>query len=197
MTEPADPKPYHHGDVREAALAEALRRIAAEGGAALSLRDIAKAVGVTHRALYRHFADKDALMRAIAAVGFRRLGARLEAAAKQASGAPSRHSMDAYIGFALAEPRLYEAMFRLPASTLMTEPEPGDAVRAVLALSATAFAAPGQSSAQVRDRVIAAWGMAHGLCDLWRAGALRARTAADAHRYILDRLIESGIVSGA
>ena len=66
-------RPYHHGNLR-AALLEAAERALARGGE-LSLRELAREVGVSHAAPRRHFAGKQALLDALAEDGFERLGA--------------------------------------------------------------------------------------------------------------------------
>ena len=69
---------YHHGNLR-AALLERAEAVLAEGGE-LSLRELARQVGVSHAAPRRHFPDKQALLDALAMDGFERLGAELSAA---------------------------------------------------------------------------------------------------------------------
>src|SRR5215212_466981 len=71
-------RPYHHGNLRSALL-EAAERTLARGGE-LSLRELAREVGVSHAAPRRHFAGKQALLDALAADGFDRLGAEMRAA---------------------------------------------------------------------------------------------------------------------
>src|SRR5262245_45006102 len=71
---------YHHGDLRRALLQEALRTIHANGVQALTLRAVGQQLGVSRTALYRHFADKSALLAAVAGEGFRTLREDLEEA---------------------------------------------------------------------------------------------------------------------
>ena len=78
---PAKPaRAYHHGDLRAALIQAALAMLEQDGAAGLSLRAVAKAVGVSEAAPYHHFADKEALERALAAEGFGRLTERLTGA---------------------------------------------------------------------------------------------------------------------
>ena len=104
---------YHHGDLREALIGAGLA-ILAEGGdpAALSLREAARRAGVSAMAPYRHFADKDALLAAVAAIGFGRLAAALAEADshEDRSEALIRQGV-AYVTFACAEPALFRLMF--------------------------------------------------------------------------------------
>ncbi|MFC6746387.1 TetR/AcrR family transcriptional regulator [Methylobacterium persicinum] len=79
-------KDYHHGDLRAALVLAALERLEAGGAAALSLRGIARDCGVSAMAPYRHFADKDALLDAVAGHGFQELARCLEEADATAGG---------------------------------------------------------------------------------------------------------------
>src|SRR5918993_5920157 len=71
---------YHHGDLSRALLHEALRTIEKDGVAALTLRSVGERLGVSRTALYRHFADKKALLAAVATEGFRTLREQLVSA---------------------------------------------------------------------------------------------------------------------
>jgi len=116
---------YHHGDLERALLQEALRTIQAEGVEALTLRAVAKALGVSRTALYRHFAGKSALLSAVAREGFRTLRLQLLAAWDQHNrGRQGFEAMGvAYVGFAVAHPAHYRVMFGGFVSTHATDPE--------------------------------------------------------------------------
>jgi AcrR family transcriptional regulator len=106
-------RPYHHGDLRRALLEEAVRTIQSDGVASLTLRAIGPRLGVSRAALYRHFTDKSALLAAVAAEGFRMLGAALRAtwpAAPPTFGAFSDMAV-AYVTFAVQHPSHYRVMF--------------------------------------------------------------------------------------
>ena len=80
---------YHHGDLRSALVEAGLAILAESGDAgALSLREAARRAGVSAMAPYRHFADKEALLAAIATVGFERLAAA-QREAEQVAAAPA------------------------------------------------------------------------------------------------------------
>ncbi len=68
---------YHHGDLRRALVEAALRLIGERGPREFTLREVARCVGVTHTALYRHFPDKAALLAVVAEEGFRMLKAAI------------------------------------------------------------------------------------------------------------------------
>lgn len=107
-------RPYHHGNLRKALLAEAERMVRARGLQGLSLRELARAVGVSHGAPRRHFPDRDALLDALAAAGFERLGSELRAAVDGAGEdfqARLRATALAYVSFATRDPALLELMF--------------------------------------------------------------------------------------
>ncbi|MEJ2173944.1 MAG: helix-turn-helix domain containing protein, partial [bacterium] len=70
---------YHHGDLRFEILRAAGEILEEQGVAGLSLREAARRAGVSHNAPYRHFADRDVLLAALAAEGFAQLGQALEA----------------------------------------------------------------------------------------------------------------------
>jgi AcrR family transcriptional regulator len=102
---------YHHGDLRRALLDEALRTIQQDGVDALTLRTIGLALGVSRTALYRHFADKRALLSAVATEGFRLLRERL-LDAWGSGGVREFNAMGvAYVRFAMANPSHYRVMF--------------------------------------------------------------------------------------
>ena len=105
------PRPYHHGNLR-AALLEQAERTLADGGD-LSLRELARRVGVSHAAPRRHFAGKQALLDALAQDGFERLGAELRAALAGAEDFDARllAFARAYVAFATEHAALLELMF--------------------------------------------------------------------------------------
>lgn len=193
MTTPQRRDSFHHGDLRAASLAAALAMVEADGPDALSLRAVAAATGVNHRALYRHFADKHELTLALAAQGFDRLAAEIQAGF-DADGQPAAGPLyRAYVDFALARPSLYALMYGIPGQDYLTHPTLAPSVAKVTRLAARAFRQPVDPpgfSIALRDRVMRAWGQVHGLCDLWRRGALRARNADAAKDYILALLAQ-------
>ncbi len=106
---------YHHGDLRNTLLAIATELLAEDGVHALSLRKMAKRAGVSHNAPYMHFADKEAVLAAIAEEGFRLLTIDVDSAISQAS-ANTRQKLiaasQAYVSFALDHPNHLQVMFR-------------------------------------------------------------------------------------
>ncbi|MER8015844.1 TetR/AcrR family transcriptional regulator [Streptomyces griseoluteus] len=108
-------RPYHHGDLRAALLQSAERTLREKGAAALSLRELARATGVSHAAPGRHFKDKQALLDALALAGYERLDQALTAAAADTPEADFERRLTAlaraYLGFAVDNPELLELMF--------------------------------------------------------------------------------------
>ncbi|HSN90738.1 MAG TPA: helix-turn-helix domain-containing protein, partial [Anaeromyxobacteraceae bacterium] len=104
---------YHHGELRRALLDGALAVIERDGVSALSLRDLARRLGVSHAAPAHHFTDKMALLAEIAREGFERFGAALGAAAEASPDDDTRlvEIGRAYVGFALAHPATFRVMF--------------------------------------------------------------------------------------
>lgn len=96
----------------EKILAAAGKILAREGAEAVSMRRVAKAVGITPMALYRHFADREALLTALANEGFEDVAARVEAIVTPDQPEEQLlRSIDVFLDFGLANPRLFELMF--------------------------------------------------------------------------------------
>ena len=164
--------PYHHGALRRALLDAALSAIVAQGPAGVSLREIARTVGVSHSAPRHHFEDKRGLLTAIATEGFVLLGDALEAAWE------STHSFlevgVAYVRFAIDHRAHFEVMFR---PDLLRESDAGllDAQRRTRALLyGPAVGVTGEEAQGTDPRIpaLAAWSLVHGLATLWLAGNL-------------------------
>jgi AcrR family transcriptional regulator len=106
-------KPYHHGDLRRALLDEALRTIQTQGVEHLTLRTVGERLGVSRSALYRHFADKEALLATVGKEGFSTLRQALaDAWERNGRGRIGFEAMGrAYVQFAVAHPSHYRVMF--------------------------------------------------------------------------------------
>lgn len=103
------PESYHYGDLREALIAEATRALEAGDGTP-GLRDVARRVGVSPTAVYRHFASRDALLGAVAERGFEDLGERFDESARgRVPGLPGFGL--AYVAFARDRPTMFRLMF--------------------------------------------------------------------------------------
>jgi len=107
---PADDKPYHHGNLRETLLEAAFQRVDSEGAAALSMRALARQLGVSSAAPFRHFADKQVLLDAVAERAAGELERKLDAVGAQCSDALTqfRAMSVAYVRFAVEHPALFD-----------------------------------------------------------------------------------------
>lgn len=106
--------PYHHGDLRQSLMAGAIALIDEAGLSHLSLRQVARRIGVSHNAPYRHFEDKEALLAALAEEGFLALQAAMETARQPFPPGTSQRLAaigKAYVRFAIANPAHYRLMF--------------------------------------------------------------------------------------
>ena len=184
---PSAKRLYHHGDLRRALLEAAWLLVAEKGLAALTLREVARAVGVTHAAPYHHFPSRTALLEALAEDGFRRLDRALsEAKAEPMQGCPpgtdAAELLDrigrAYVDFACAQPEQLQVMFR-PRHLDSEGPPPPDLAQigakayghlseAVRACQEQGLAPPGDSAALA----LSAWSLVHGFATLWIQGQL-------------------------
>lgn len=170
-------KPYHHGDLR-AALLDAADALLDQGGdGAVSLREAARMAGVSPTAAYRHFADKDALLAALALRGFQAFGAAMRAAMASGDPKPFNARGRAYIRFALARPGRFRLMFGPLLARSAAHP-------ALAAASRQAFDGL-QGSAPDKDAALRGWAMVHGLAHLLLDGAIPGAEA----EALIDRLI--------
>jgi AcrR family transcriptional regulator len=107
-------RPYHHGNLRPALIAQAERTLREQGLDGLSLRELARQVGVSHAAPRRHFANRQALLDALAESGWARLGVEVRAAAESAGEDYEARLLAAgraYVRFATRDAALLELMF--------------------------------------------------------------------------------------
>jgi len=102
---------YHHGDLHQQAHQQALAVLRLEGDSAISLRAIAKQIGVSAPALYRHYADRESLLAELAISGFAALRQQLLSVEQHSPRAALIGIGLAYVAFAQSEPNLYRLMF--------------------------------------------------------------------------------------
>ena len=166
--------PYHHGDLRAACLRAAMELLEEGGATALSLRAVARRAGVSPAAPYRHYADRDALISAVGAVGYRELAEQLAAAHPSPSTAEDFGAIAvAYVQFALQRPALFRVMFAEPCDT-----DNSERVAATNAISEYVSAIVQQSFPGFDTEALstAAWALVHGLAFLHLDGKLDAST---------------------
>ena len=162
---------YHHGDLRAALIAEGLRLLAARDADSLSLREVARGVGVSATSVYRHFPDKDALMTALAVEGLKQLG-RAQAEASAAAGGDAAGfaaTGRAYVQFALDNPALFRLTFASPA---LASANRSEAPVAVDLLQANALRVAAKDGSEAGIRAVQAWAQVHGLAMLMLDGQI-------------------------
>lgn len=104
---------YHHGDLRRALIEASVELAIEHGPDGVSMREAARRAGVSTSAPYRHFSDRDTLMSAVAAAGYQRLLASMEADASQAGPSPLEQLRAfgmRYVTFAVEHPNLFRVM---------------------------------------------------------------------------------------
>jgi AcrR family transcriptional regulator len=173
---------YHHGDLRAALVEAGLKALETAPIEELSLRALAREVGVSATAVYRHFPDKKALLGALADTGLEQLGQYQLSAAKdsgpeRAFGATGR----AYVRWALANPALFRLIFSRVEP--LGETVFGQSLAARL-LQEAARDASGGNEDRTRQLIVQAWSLVHGLAMLMLDGQLPHDDA------MIDRVID-------
>jgi AcrR family transcriptional regulator len=163
----SEKRSYHHGDLRAAAIAVGLELLKSRTADDLGLREVARAVGTSATALYRHFPDKSALLGALAQEGLRRLGVAQRAASDAAGGGAAGFNAtgSAYVRFALDNPALFRLIFANPMPHDMKTKVPADPDDAMAMLQASA-AALAPAGMDPRIFALQSWSIAHGLAML-------------------------------
>ena len=164
---------YHHGDLRQTLIDAALELISKHDISKLSLREVARRVGVSHAAPYRHFPDKDALLAAIAEEGFHVLTRYLEEGVQKVSNDPLKQlqaSGVAYVQFAIDRSSHYRVMFGAFRANNPDYPALTKAGQAALAVLVNVIVV-GQSTGVVsagdpHQMAWVAWSLVHGLAML-------------------------------
>ena len=176
LSTPPKQRSYHHGDLRQALVRSALEILSEAGVGGLTLRAAARRARVSAMAPYRHFADKEALLAAVAEYGFRELAARLTAATAMA--ADPRAGLAAlgvaYVLFACDQPSLFKLMFGPTIEKKSGHPvldEAGSACFNALrqAVEAAKFF---EGDSDGGDVSLACWSLVHGLSALIVDGRL-------------------------
>jgi AcrR family transcriptional regulator len=183
-------KPYHHGRLREALVEAGLATARGEGPGAVVLRAATRSAGVSPNAAYRHFADRDDLLRAVAARCQERMAALVQARLDEAGPLPGpdgawerlRTTGRAYVEFALTEPGWFATAFAVPLGTPPDEPTdtppdgPTDApdLFAILVTVLDELVSSGAIPTEARPGAeYVAWASVHGIATLLTEGSLR------------------------
>jgi AcrR family transcriptional regulator len=167
---PSTKATYHHGDLRAACVRAAVELLEEGGQSELSLRAVARRAGVSPTAPYRHYADREALVSAVAAVGYRELAARL-AAAHPAPSTPAQlaNVAVAYVQFAIDRPALFRIMFGEPCDRDNDERVAATAAVSAYVREIVAGSFPGADAEALGTAI---WALVHGLAFLHLDGKL-------------------------
>lgn len=188
----ASKRPYHHGDLRSALVEEGLKLIQSRDADSLSLREIARNVGVSATAIYRHFPEKSALLSALAYEGLARLGqAQMDAMTKAGGGrAGFNASGRAYVRFAIAHPALFKLIMSSAPDTerAMVPGTHAPNPMRLLQDNVATLAPKGTDAAILRAVELRAWSQVHGLAMLILDGHIRADDA------LIDSVIDGDYI---
>lgn len=162
--------PYHHGDLRAAALQMGMEKLANQEQPDLGLRALARDLGVSATALYRHFPNKDALLDALALEGLNRLGQHQAQAAEQAGGGHDGFAEVGvtYVIWAVENPALLRLIYNRIGLVDLTTDDPtamGEAFHQLRAGIAAMM--PDEMAKEERAAAaLHAWSLVHGLAML-------------------------------
>ena len=161
---------YHHGDLRAATLALGMQRISEREHPELGLRALARELGVSATALYRHFPNKDALLDALALESLNRLGQHQAKATKAAGGGRDAfvEAGIVYVEWAVANPALVRLIYNRVGQVDLADGDPDEMGEAFRQLKA-GIAATMPDSLSEAERTAAAlhaWSLVHGLAML-------------------------------
>ncbi len=175
---------YHHGSLRDALLTEGIAALEGDGGKEPSLRELARRVGVSATAVYRHFPDKQALNRALAREGSKLLGIAQKEAADTSHDLSTKFALTgrAYVRFALAHPVLFRLMFTQGEPVELGDEDP-DPARELLTDITCKLSATREEAERL---ALQAWSIAHGIAMLMLDGRIPADDA------LIDRLLDTG-----
>jgi len=169
---------YHHGDLRDALVQAALREVELGGPEAVSLKALAKQLGVSQPAPYRHFADREALLAAVTAEAFRQFSAML----RESINKPSKRSKlsrlaQATLDFGLRRNGIYRLMFA--SRTMAAAPKGSELHQAAMetfGLVLEALEAPAVGLLRERH-ALQIWAALHGVVMLAEQGLLTGQVA--------------------
>ncbi|HEY1756847.1 MAG TPA: TetR/AcrR family transcriptional regulator [Bryobacteraceae bacterium] len=169
-------RPYHHANLKQSLLGAAVHLLAEAGPQGFTLREVARRAGVSHNAPYRHFKDKDDLLAAMAAEGFDRLTASMNAAIAEGDSAADRLGLAGrgYVEFAVGSPQHLVVMFETTVAGCSPKyAEAGMRAFQVLLNGIEAVQAEGGlPEGDPHPFAVVAWAAVHGLAKLAIAGRL-------------------------
>lgn len=160
----AEQRTYHHGNLREALITAGLEVLRRKDSDDISLREVARTVGVSATSVYRHFPNKQALIGALCIEGCQLLAAVQRKAMASAGGGQDGFDASglAYVRFALSNPTLFRLMTRTPPTDKGFGGDEDPAIQEILSNSATLL--PGDATDHQRQvRALHAWSLVHGI----------------------------------
>jgi len=184
---------YHHGDLRSALIEAAAHVAATEGVKAVRMRPLARAVGVSPGAPFRHFKSVDALLVAVAEEGAARQLAAMQAAVEPGAGAmeQQRQMAVAYVRWCVAEPGFFRVLSRAESLAGSPRLQAGQA-QFIADLGAAMGGTPGStehpSLSTTMVRVLGARALVYGLARMAVDGLLGADLSADQAAGIADQV---------
>lgn len=182
---------YHHGDLRDALVQAALQQVELGGPEAISISALARTLGVSQPAPYRHFADREALLTAVTAEAFRQFSAILRESMRK----PSKRSKlsrfaQATLDFGLRRNGIYRLMF---ASRIMAcapkDSELHSAGMETFALLLEALEAPAVGLLRERH-ALRIWASLHGVVMLAEQGLLTGHVAHTSREELVEDMVE-------
>ena len=182
---------YHHGDLRDALVHAALVEVERAGPEAISLKALAKKLGVSQPAPYRHFADREALLEAVTAEAFRQFSATL----RQSIAKPSKHSKlsrlaQATLAFGLRRNGIYRLMFA--SRTMACSAEDSElrlAAHETMGLLVQSFEAPAVGLLRERH-ALQVWAALHGVISLAEQGLLTGEAARVTRAELIEDIVQ-------
>ena len=182
---------YHHGDLRDALVQAALRDAELGGPEAVSISALAKQLGVSQPAPYKHFADREALLAAVTAEAFRQFMATLRAAiAKPSKRSKLSRFVHAAVDFGLRRNGIYHLMFatRIIASAPKSSELHGVA-RETFKLLVDVLEAPAVGFVRERS-ALKIWATLHGVVMLAEQGLLTGEVAQTSRDQLVEEIVE-------
>jgi AcrR family transcriptional regulator len=193
MPQPFARKPlnaYHHGDLREALITAALQEAEQGGAEAISIKALAKKLGVSQPAPYRHFADREALLAAVAAEAFRQFSAKLrEATDRSSKRSKLSRFAQAMLDFGLRRNGIFRLMFASRVIACASADSELHAVtRETFALLVDALEAP--AVGLLRERAaLKIWASMHGVVMLAEQGLFTGEMAGSTREQLVEELV--------
>lgn len=189
-------RPYHHGDLQRALLQASIRLIAQAGPEGFTLREVARMAGVSHNAPYRHFRDKESLLAAVAAEGFRQLTRSLQEHSGRHRRALERLQAggEGYVEFALRWPQHFAVMFDTPPPRERHPEYATAATQAFGVLLGHIVECQQEGSLPAGDPhklAFVAWSLVHGIAKLAGTGRLRLNSRREVMRFARFALASS------